>query len=36
MDLEKTDKYEVIEIFEALGYEIPDVISELLCSEHKK
>lgn len=36
MDLEETDVYEVKDIFEALGYEIPDIISDLLCNEHKK
>ncbi|SEP25977.1 hypothetical protein SAMN05518670_6238 [Paenibacillus sp. OK076] len=36
MDQEKTEEYEVKDIFEELRFELPDIILDLLCNEHKK
>ncbi len=36
MDQEKIEEYEVKDIFNELGLEIPNVILDLLCNEHKK
>lgn len=36
MDQEQTEEYEVKDIFEELGFELPGIILDLLCNEHKK